>query len=1719
MKGAEFRTMNSKWLKASLSLLAVCLIWIFMSLDSANAKGPIERKPGNLAYGTAIKLMDNSANLLLPVNGGTIHDNAVDGDVTTYAQPAGSYAWTLQDDLGMVRHGLNKVVITFAPGLYATAYQVNVSADGTNWTSVANVTGGTGGARVHTFAPMDGRYIRVGATAPNGSGQTGVQMAIAELEVYSVNLATGTTAVLQDNSGGSLSPNSGTQFASLAVDGDLGTYAQAGGSWAWTLHDDLGGIRTGINQVAVTFPSGLFATEYKILLSSNGSSWTEVANVTGVTAGGRYLHTFAPADARYVRVRAVKPDDSGQTGVQMALSDLEVYSGNLAFETEAQLLDNSGNVMAPSSGIHAASNAVDRNLSTMAAASGAWAWTLHDDLGSIRSNVDKVVVTFASGYFPTQYKILLSPDGANWTEVANVASNVSGGRYEHTFTPVDARYVRVRSLKPDGPSQTGVQMGVEELEVYNANLAKGAAALLQDNSGNPLTPNSGVYAAQYAVDGDDSTYAMAGGSWAWTLQNDLGSTKSGVRKVVVTMPRVAHLKEPYATEYYSTDYFATEYQIALSTNGTNWTTVATVTDFEGGRRISEFTPTDARYVRVRAITPNGPEQTGIQMAIAELEIFNTAAATPSFPLEIATTSTPSYSASPDTAIYPIFVDGRPYESWTPEGGLDHFPLKATGGKQPYTWSIVSGSLPNGLSLSSGGKISGRATTEGSFNVTIKVTDSLGANTQKALTLVAEPYRSKWFKDAKFGFMIQWGPFSYPAITTKVGIANFESRITNFDADEWAQSIVDLGGKALNFTVFGGDAIRMWPSTTPSINELKTTRDIVGELITASHERGLKFIAYVPGMFSWSETLNDYSSVDGAWGRLNEGLISELLDKGVDGFWFDSGSAVDRTDWFHWGRITALIRSKNPYATIESNPTVSSGATHARVLNYPSTDIETYEPLASTQESSLRTSLPNTTQKKMAVGVISMLEENWTWRSNSPSSMKSSTALINNIRQNWYDGATVMFNITPDTSGNFIPASELSIVNAVGSWVNANLDWSQTPTASLSDTVDYSSSQSVTLTSEAGASIYYTTDGSTPTTGSTLYTGAIAISTSTRLKAIAVKSGKGNSQVMDKSYVILPNETGFAKLATTSLSPGTGKKGGDGVYVGMKITVGQDPITVYSIGRYFMSGNSGVHKLKIVKLYDNKPVLITNIDMGAGTAEGDGFKYRGIVPVVLEANTAYYLLSMENDADLRWNGTLNQPPQTPVVRIVSPAWSDASGTRYYVEPDLQDTENIFETTNPDMNGQPINIKYTVNYVSNPTNNLALHAGAWFKDNNGSQVKVYPYFMSIDTFAEMANDGSTAVATSPQTYYYWTEQLDLGSVKNGVYKVVTSFGSGLHASDYDVVVSQDGDNWTTAASVTGFSGTTSTAVFTPRDVRYIRLKFLNGPSYVAVSEIQAFNNNLALGTTVQLQDNSGNAIDPDGTNYAKSAIDGFATTYATPVSSVYAWTLHDDLGSVKYGLNKVSVTFAPGLYATQYQILLSTDGSSWTTAATVSGGTGGTAVSTFAPTNARYIRVRALQPSGSGQTGTKMAIAELEAFSANLALGTTAALQDNSGNPLSANSGIHFAHFATDGDPATYAQAGGSWAWTLHDDLGSVKTGLTKIAVTFGPGFYATEYKLLLSANGTSWTEVADVTGASGGRIESTFSATNARYVRVQAIKPDTGPGQPGVQMSVAELEVY
>ena len=119
-----------------------------------------------------------------------------------------------------------------------------------------------------------------------------------------------------------------------------------------------------------------------------------------------------------------------------------------------------------------------------------------------------------------------------------------------------------------------------------------------------------------------------------------------------------------------------------------------------------------------------------------------------------------------------------------------------------------------------------------------------------------------------------------------------------------------------------------------------------------------------------------------------------------------------------------------------------------------------------------------------------------------------------------------------TSGKYVIGydedGKLGFVPATGTAMPANKAWltsaglfpaAATPTYSPAAGT-YTEALSVSIVGEDADAIYYTTDGSTPTTASTLYTGPIEVSETTTIKAIAVRNGLYNySDVATAEYVI------------------------------------------------------------------------------------------------------------------------------------------------------------------------------------------------------------------------------------------------------------------------------------------------------------------------------------------------------------------------------------------------------------------------------------------------------------------------------------------------------------------------------------------------------------------------------------------------------------------------
>ncbi len=116
----------------------------------------------------------------------------------------------------------------------------------------------------------------------------------------------------------------------------------------------------------------------------------------------------------------------------------------------------------------------------------------------------------------------------------------------------------------------------------------------------------------------------------------------------------------------------------------------------------------------------------------------------------------------------------------------------------------------------------------------------------------------------------------------------------------------------------------------------------------------------------------------------------------------------------------------------------------------------------------------------------------------------------------------------------------------------------TPTFKPDGTTSFRGTQTVEIScATPGASIYYTTDGTTPTSSSTAYSGAISLTSTTTIKAIAVKADMNDSAVAAVTFtrrsssggggggVSIPDTkipTGIYEHGTVTVSPKSASKG-------------------------------------------------------------------------------------------------------------------------------------------------------------------------------------------------------------------------------------------------------------------------------------------------------------------------------------------------------------------------------------------------------------------------------------------------------------------------------------------------------------------------------------------------------------------------------------------------
>ncbi|WP_188316343.1 family 20 glycosylhydrolase [Solihabitans fulvus] len=146
-----------------------------------NPAWPTAAQPGNLAANRPVTVSSTET----PNFPGA---NAVDGDYGTRWSSAYADPQWLQVDLGTTR-SIGRVKLTWETA-YGKAYQLQTSADATNWTTIYQTSTGVGGVEDLTGLTGSGRYVRMLGTARG----TTYGYSLYEFEVYAPGSTPGPVA-------------------------------------------------------------------------------------------------------------------------------------------------------------------------------------------------------------------------------------------------------------------------------------------------------------------------------------------------------------------------------------------------------------------------------------------------------------------------------------------------------------------------------------------------------------------------------------------------------------------------------------------------------------------------------------------------------------------------------------------------------------------------------------------------------------------------------------------------------------------------------------------------------------------------------------------------------------------------------------------------------------------------------------------------------------------------------------------------------------------------------------------------------------------------------------------------------------------------------------------------------------------------------------------------------------------------------------------------------------------------------------------------------------------------------------------------------------------------------------------------------------------------------------------------------------------------------------
>ena len=329
------------------------------------------------------------------------------------------------------------------------------------------------------------------------------------------------------------------------------------------------------------------------------------------------------------------------------------------------------------------------------------------------------------------------------------------------------------------------------------------------------------------------------------------------------------------------------------------------------------------------------------------------------------------------------------------------------------------------------------------------TDSTNRPSDRAQSLrPATAEEMQWWRDAKFGLFIHWGPVSvkgteiswsrvghpfdhqgHPTVPAEEYDQLYKQfNPVEFDADAWMQLARDAGMKYVVFVAKHHDGFAMWPTRLRDYNISQTPfkRDICKEIADAAHRHGLK-LGFYYSTRDWSHP--DYLK-DGniKYDEFYRGQVRELLsDYGtVDMLWFDhvAGNWRDyrfdklfRTIYQLQPRILVNNRAARFVLPTEDQPSPDIAAIVRGDFDTPEQQIGKFQPDRAWESCMTLTVAP---------------DGGWSYR---PDGRTHSYEECLDILVNCVTGdGNLLLNIGPPSTGK-IDAGQVKVLKQMGQWLS------------------------------------------------------------------------------------------------------------------------------------------------------------------------------------------------------------------------------------------------------------------------------------------------------------------------------------------------------------------------------------------------------------------------------------------------------------------------------------------------------------------------------------------------------------------------------------------------------------------------------------------------------------------------------------------------------------